>query len=612
MQEKQFNSQGALLPFLKRLFGYSMQYRKEFYSFIVWAVIVAAMDALFPIVVLQLIDKGITPQMEALKAAKTAGMVFQPDFRIVYQYGAIYIGLALVLVTGIYQFIKYAGYLQERIIARMRQDMFEKLQKLSFSFYDKNASGWLLARISSDTDRVADVVSWGLLDAAWGVSMATFCIIALLWYSWKLAIVIIISIPIMLLASIRLRVLVLKYSRESRKINSEITANYTEHINGVQTIKTSAQEERVSSGFSQLSGRMFHASYRSSYYTAMYFPLVIFIGAIASALILWWGGKMTVSETLGGGLTLGVFYAAFEYGKRIFEPISDITKFYATAQSSLSAGERIFSLLDEKVEIEDAPTATSFGAIRGDILFQNVGFYYHAEQPVLKGLDLHIPAGQSIALVGATGEGKSTIVNLVARFYEPKQGVIQIDGQDYTTKTIDSLRRQMGIVLQTPHLFVGTVKENLRYGKLDAQDADLIESLRLVGAEDFITRMEEEVGEGGSRLSMGERQLLSFARAIVANPRIFIMDEATSSIDTLTEAKIQKGIEEMLKGRTSIVIAHRLSTIKHCDRILLIEQGRISEDGSHAALMRLRGKYFRLYTNQLRDEKTAAFLVNSE
>ena len=303
------------------------------------------------------------------------------------------------------------------------------------------------------------------------------------------------------------------------------------------------------------------------------------------------------------GITVGILTASFEYAMRIFFPIVDISMFYAQAQGSLSAGERIFSLLDEAIEIKDEEGASDMGTAKGTFVFDKVSFHYEPSNPVLNEFQLTVPAGQSIALVGPTGEGKSTIINLLCRFYEPKSGKILLDGKDYRSATLRSLRSNMGVVMQTPHLFSGTIRENISYGRRSATDEDIHRALQLVGSPYLIERLDEQVGEGGDKFSMGEKQLISFARAILADPAIFIMDEATSSIDTLTEARIRKGIEKMLEGRTSFIIAHRLSTIKNCDRILVINKGAILEDGSHQELMKQKGKYYRLYTRQLREKR---------
>ncbi|MEM1320130.1 MAG: ABC transporter ATP-binding protein [Bacteroidota bacterium] len=601
MRDQQFTNKKALWPFLLRMFRYSMRYKSWLLTFAFWTVVIAAVDAVFPLVLLGLLDHGVTPQLEALKQAVDSGEAFQPDYSGILFYGIGWILMGILQGIGIFILIKYAGRLQEHLMFDLRRDLFNKLQRLSFSFYDRSASGWLLTRITSDTDRVCEVISWGLLDAIWGICVLLMCLGAMLFYSWKLALVVLIAIPLMLLSSVKLRLLVLKYARESRRINSEITASYNEHINGVSVIKSSGQEQRVSDQFSLLSGRMRQASYRSSYYTAMYRPFVIFTGAIVAAIVIFWGGKMATALPLG--ISIGFLVASIEYATRIFLPIQDISGFYALAQSSLSAGERIFSLLDEKITVKDREGAPPFGTISGDLEFRNLNFAYVEGQPILENFNLKIEAGQSVALVGATGEGKSTIINLVARFYEPTGGQLLIDGVDYMERSIGSLRQQTAIVLQTPHLFAGTIRDNVRYGHLEADDEQLIKALRQAGGEGFIDRLDEEVGEGGERLSEGEKQLISFARAILAAPRILIMDEATSSIDTLTESRIQQGITRLLEGRTSIIIAHRLSTIKNCDRILLIKRGKIIEDGAHKQLMKQQGAYFQLYTRQMREQQ---------
>jgi ATP-binding cassette subfamily B protein len=437
--------------------------------------------------------------------------------------------------------------------------------------------------------------------------MIIFCVIAMFIYNWKLAIIVTSTIPVLAFIAFRLRMVILRFSREARKYNSEITASFNEHINGVEVNKSMVQEDRVSGEFNVLSGKMRFASYKSAYFSAMFIPLVIFVGSIAAALVIYFGGNMVLASNYG--ISVGTLAAFFGYATVIYEPILDISRFYSQAQNSISAGERIFSLLDTEPAILDCFGADSFGKIRGEIEFENVSFCYEKGKQVLGEFNLYIKAGESIALVGETGGGKSTIINLICRFYEPTGGVIKIDGLDYRNETMKSLRSQFGVVLQTPHLFSGTVRENILYGTESAGEDEIINALELVGAEDFISRLDEEVGEGGENLSMGEKQLISFARAILADPRIFIMDEATSSVDTLTEARIQNGIFSIMEGRTSIIIAHRLSTIKHCNRIIVISKGIIIEEGSHSELMKKKGYYYHLYTRQLREQREKEVLI---
>lgn len=607
LKEERFKTKGALFPFLKRLFTYSLRYRKWVLLFTVFVLIVAAVEAVFPLVWLNLLDNVVVPLTDAYKTSYSSGNRPDIDISGITAYGLIFLGMGLVIAVCVFGFISFAGRIQEFVMYDIRQELFIRLQELSFSFFDKSAVGWLLSRISSDTVKVTELISWGLIEVIWGTGMIIFCVIAMFIYSWKLAIIVTATVPILTVVSFKIRMLILKYSRQARRHNSEITASFNEHINGVEVTKSMVQESRVSREFRGLSEKMRMASYKSAYFSAIYFPLVIFMGSTAAAFVIFYGGNMAIQ--LPPGITVGLLAAFFGYATVMFEPIMDISRFYAQAQNSISAGERIFSLLDTKPAIADLENADEFGRIKGNIEFDNVSFHYETGKPVLKNLNLKIEAGKSVALVGETGGGKSTIINLICRFYEPTGGAVKIDGIDYKSKTMQSLRSQLGVVLQTPHLFSGTVKENIKYGRGEASNEEIVDALKLVGAEDFIERLNEEVGEGGENLSMGEKQLVSFARAVLADPRIFIMDEATSSVDTITEANIQRGISGMMKGRTSIIIAHRLSTIKHCDRILVVHKGKIIEDGSHHELMLKKGYYYNLYTRQLREQREKEVLA---
>jgi ATP-binding cassette subfamily B protein len=599
LKEVKFDKKESIFPFLFRMLKYSMHYRKNLYLFIFFVMLVAGIEALFPIVWMKFLDTVIVPGIES----NNGGNPF--DNSGLVKFFGIYMLLALCLSAFVHLFIKNCGRIQENVMFDIRQDIFRKFQELSFSYYDKSAVGWLMTRITSDTIKVTELISWNFIEVVWGIFMILFCLTAMFIYNWKLAMIVAVTIPILVLVSTKIRELILKYSRESRMYNSIITAAYNEHINGVEVNKSLVQEERASREFEKISQQMKVASYKSAYYNAMFLPLVIFIGSIAAALIIYYGGFMVLTPE--SGVTVGILAAFFGYATLIYEPITDLSRFYSQAQACMSAGERIFTLLDTKPEILDRKDSKEFERINGEIEFENVTFYYEKDKPVLEGIDLKIKAGQSVALVGETGGGKSTFINLICRFYEPKGGKIKIDGIDYMDMTVESLRSQLGVVLQTPHLFSGTIRENIQYGRELASEAEIIEALRLAGGEEFADKLDEDVGEAGESLSLGEKQLISFARAILANPRIFIMDEATSSVDTLTEAKIQNGIHGIMEGRTSLIIAHRLSTIKNCDRILVVKKGKIVEDGTHRELMKKKGYYYQLYTKQLRDEKEKEF-----
>ncbi|MBX7042215.1 MAG: ABC transporter ATP-binding protein/permease [Ignavibacteria bacterium] len=601
LKDKEFSTKGALLPFLRRIFGYSFRYKKWMAGFITFVLLVSLVEAVTPLVWLNLLDHAIVPLVEQYRPLHTAGTAPEPDLGPLTKYILILLGLGFVLSASVFMFINYAGKIQEYVMFDIRQDLFRRLQELSFSFYDKSAAGWLMSRISSDTVKVTELLSWAFVECIWGFGMIVFCLSAMFIYNWKLASIVSVTIPVLMIVSFKIRQLILLYSRKSRKFNSEITASFNEHITGVEVNKSTVQESRASGEFRSLSENMRAASFKSEFYSALYQPLVIFGGSVAAAFVLYYGGRMAVQ--MPPEITVGMLAAFFAYATLIYEPILDISRFYSHAQGSLSAGERIFSLLDTRPAIRDSEGATDFEHIEGEIEFENVSFSYEKGKTVFEGLDLKIKAGTSVALVGETGGGKSSIINLICRFYEPTGGTVKIDGVDYKTRTLKSLRSRIGVVLQTPHLFSGTVRENIRYGRSEADDAEVVHSLKLIGADEFIERLDEEAGEGGENLSLGEKQLISFARAVLADPRIFIMDEATSSVDTITEARIQSGIHEIMKNRTSVVIAHRLSTIKSCDRILVIRKGKIIEDGNHHELMHKKGHYYSLYTRQLREQR---------
>jgi len=578
----------ALWPFVKRIFVIAMKHKQYFWLLAGLTLICAVLEALIPLVWQSYIDEWITPAVEASKAGET---VMTEGF---WRYAGYYVALFLGVAASVAGFVLAAGRLQELVIYDLRNEMFARLQRLSYSFYDQNSIGHLSIRLTSDVTKVSRIVAWGLIDVLFGVFLIITSLIGMFSFNWKLSLVVLLTIPALLFLAIRVRMLLITYARRARKAYSEMAAYLTEHINGVEVNKATVQEGRVSRQFEEVTEKFRFASTRGAYFASLYHPIVVMCGSVAAALVIYMGGHLTLSAV--GGISVGVLAAFFSYSRMIFDPIFDITRYYASMQDSLSAGERIFSLIDAPIDIKDeAHVSEAYGIIRGDIRFEKVDFHYTPEKPILQAFDLHIPAGQSVALVGATGSGKTTISNLVARFYEPKSGKVRIDGISLHDRTLESYRKQLGVILQTPHLFSGTIRENLKYGKLDATDQEIRHALSTIGATQFVDRLDDQVGEEGNSLSLGEKQLLSFARALLKNPRILIMDEATSSVDTLAELQIQRGVEQMIQGRTAIIIAHRLSTIRNCDRILVIEGGKIVEDGSHAELMNAKGHYHHLY-----------------
>jgi ATP-binding cassette, subfamily B, bacterial len=517
-----------------------------------------------------------------------------------YQLLVVYGGIYLLQAAVVFGFIYLAGALGEKLKYDLGRAMFNRLQELSFSYFDRTPVGWIMSRVTSDTNRVAEMVSWGFLDTVWGVVRILSAFGFMLIINWRLALLVILIIPVLVIVAAEFKKRILTEYRQVRKMNSKITGAYNENITGVRVAKALVREQQNLREFSYLTTEMYQAGFRAAWLSALFLPVVQLISAVAIGLIAWYGGL----QVQVGGMTIGGIQAFVSYVTFMLWPIQEMARVYAEMQQAIASGERVFSLIDSEPEVKDRPGAIEPETLWGDIEFENVEFYYEADKPVLRDLTLRIHAGETIALVGPTGAGKSTIVNLVARFYEPKKGRICINGLDYTEYSLHAIQSRLGIVLQAPHLFSGTVRENIRYGRLDAGDDEIIEAAKLAGAHDFIVTLEEgyesEVGEGGNLLSVGQKQLISLARAVLARPQIFIMDEATSSVDTLTEALIQKGMETLLRNCTSFVIAHRLSTIKRADRILVIQDGGIAEMGSHAELIRARGHYYQLYTRQFR------------
>jgi ATP-binding cassette subfamily B protein len=514
--------------------------------------------------------------------------------------------IMLAQAVGVYGMIVFAGVLGERVQYDLRKKMFNHLQELSFSYYDKTPVGWIMARVTSDSGRIAGLITWGMNDVCWAVTNIITSTIFMFLINWRLALIIFITIPFLLVVAVQFKNRIVGEYRKVRRLNSKITAAYNENISGVRVVKALCREEKNLAEFSRLTGDMRAAGFRAAWLSALFLPIVQIISAVAVGAIVWFGGL----QAEWGFISVGGIQAFLGYVTFMMWPIQDLARVYADMQQSIASAERTFSLIDAVPEIVDTPAALAQGSatasIAGDIEFDRVAFHYQEGKPVLRNFTLHVKQGETIALVGPTGGGKSTIVNLICRFYEPQGGEIRIAHRNARELPLHAIQSRIGMVLQTPHLFSGTVRENIRYGRLEAADGEIEDAARMAGAHDFIMRLERaydsEVGEGGNRLSVGQKQLISLARAILARPEIFIMDEATSSVDTLTESLIQKGMETLMRGRTSFIIAHRLSTIKRANRIVMIDGGRIAEMGTHGELIHARGHYYDLYTRQFRHE----------
>ena len=536
-------------------------------------------------------------------------------------FSAIYLGLLAIQVAAIFGFQIQSGRVETGTCYTIRKQGFQKLQELPFSYYDRMPVGYLMSRLTNDTQRLGDTIGWSILDLCWGAVFLVSCTVQMLVLNWQLTLVILLVLPPLAVISWKFQKGILESYRQVRKRNSQITAGFNEGINGAKTTKTLVREDLNIQEFNAVSADMKKASVRAATLSALFLHIVVSIGSLGTAYALWQGGSSIIKgvEIMGTVMTIGTLQVFVNYTVSFFQPARDIARIFAELQSSQAAAERVVSLLETEPDIVDSPEVEAvFGdnfhpkkenwpKLIGDIDFEDVTFRYKDGEQVLEHFNLHVDHGQTIALVGETGSGKSTIVNLICRFYEPTEGRILIDGADYRTRSQLWLQSNLGYVLQSPHLFSGTVADNIRYGRPDATIEEVQTAARMVGAEDFILAMKDgfnaNVGEGGNRLSTGQKQLISFARAILTNPSIFVLDEATSSVDTETEQLIQNAIQTVLEGRTSFIIAHRLSTIRSADRILVIQNGSITEDGTHRQLIAKQGYYYQLYTNQFQEEQ---------
>lgn len=597
-QEQEYKK-GFDLSLWRKLLGYAKECRKHLWILVGVMVLVAAVDAIYPLLSRYAIDHFVTP-------GTTEGLGL---------FAVAYALIVMVQIVNIWIFFRISGKVEVGLCYNIREKGFLNLQRLSFSYYDKTPVGWLMARMISDIQRLADIMAWGFVNIFWGIAMMIFVVVVMFVLNWKLALLTLAVVPVLVVISIYFQTRILGGYRKVRKHNSEVTGAINEGIMGAATTKTLVREDQNLTEYRQLTGKLCNASVHTAIISSVYLPIVMSLGSIATAFALWQGGV----QVMVGAVSLGTMAAFINYTVKLFEPIQEIARTFAEMQHAQASAERVMTMIETTPDIVDEEevigkygNAFTEGSepvedIRGHVIFENVSFRYKEGEWILKDFNLEVQPGETVALVGETGSGKSTIVNMVCRFYEPTEGRILIDGVDYRERSQYWLQSRLGYVLQSPHLFSGTIRDNIRYGRLDASGEEIVEAAKLARAHEFITELKEgydtPVGEGGALLSTGQKQLISFARAIIADPRILVLDEATSSIDTQTEHLIQQAIAQVLRGRTSFIIAHRLSTIRDADRILVVRGGKVVEAGNHAELMRLHGYYHKLYTYQYIEER---------
>jgi ATP-binding cassette subfamily B protein/subfamily B ATP-binding cassette protein MsbA len=497
------------------------------------------------------------------------------------------------------------AFVGTKVVADIRGHLFRHLHNLSLNFHNNYSVGRLMSRLISDVGIMQDFVTWSITGLARSSFLLLGIIVAMLVLNWQLALVTFAVLPLVFLLTNYWRTHVRDAYRATRQRLSLINGYLNESISGIRVTKSFTREDLNYRHFDDLNRSYFDANVQATRLSAIFFPGIDFLGSVATALVVGIGGWLV----LGDILTAGTLVAFILYVDRFFEPIRELAQRYNTFQATMAASERLFNLLDTSPDLTDAHKAYPLPAIQGRVEFGNVSFGYKDGEPVLCELSLQAEPGQRIALVGETGAGKSTIIRLLARFFDVTKGVVKVDGHDIRQVSQASLRAQLGIVLQDSFLFTGTIADNIRYGQLEATDQDVIGAAKAVGAHDFIAKLpggyQTEVGENGVNLSVGQRQLMSFARALLADPRILILDEATSSVDTTTEKQIQQAIDHLMEGRTSFVIAHRLSTIINADKIVVLDQGQIVEMGTHAELLTKKERYYQLYTMQWAQAETA-------
>lgn len=591
-----------------KMFPFFKPYRKYFMITLGLNIFLAGVDVLTPLFQSYAIDHFIVPN----------------TLQGIGVFAAAYVGMIVMQTVSVYWSVHAATTIEMCVGKDLKWAQFKHLQTLSFSYYNTTPVGYIHARVMSDTLKIASVVAWGLVDMFWAFLYVVSVFIIMFFLNARLALILLVIVPCIAVLTVVFQNKILYWNRRVRKINSQITSAYNEGITGVRTSKSMGIEKENEDAFSGRTSDMYQAAGRAAKLNAIYIPLILLCGSSAAAFVLYRGGYMVQEDLIRLG-TLSVFIS---YAVVIFEPIQQLARLLADLISCQANIERVMDLLEQTPNVTDRaeviekygdhfqPKKENWEKIKGDIVFEDVSFRYpDGKEYVLEHFNLHVPAGMNVAIVGETGAGKSTLVNLVGRFFEPTAGRILIDGVDYRERSQLWLHSQIGYVLQNPHLFSGTVRENIRYGRLDATDAEVEEAARSVSADEVVRKLKDgydsDVGESGGRLSTGEKQLLSFARAILADPAIFVLDEATSSIDTATEQLIQKATQKLLKGHTSFVIAHRLSTIRNADLILVVKDGKVIEQGTHEELLARQGYYRNLYDKQFEEEEARRIFEGS-
>lgn len=564
----------------RRLFSYMKPYAKQLLPLIGLLTILGTVTKLtVPYLTSQAIDKAIAPK---------DGL---PSLSLLYILASSIVVLYLIQwVAGIYR-IKYTNIIGQRVIYDIRSDLFKHIQKLSFNFFDKRPAGSVLVRVTNDVNSLQDLFTNGVVNLMIDCVQLVGIVIILLVINWKLGLAVMITVPIMFLISTKLRKKIRYAWQDVRMKNSRINSHLNESIQGIRVTQAYTQEHENMRYFDNMNMDSKKSWDKASAMNQMFGPLIEITGGAGTFILFVLGTHLIQS----GELTIGLLVAFSNYVGNFWDPINRLGQMYNQLLVAMASSERIFEFIDEEPNIADKPDARPLPAIHGDIKFDHIVFEYEQGRQALKGISLDVKSGQSVALVGHTGSGKSTIINLLSRFYDVTDGAITIDGYDIRDVTVQSLRSQISVVLQDTFIFSGTIRDNIRFGRLDATDEEVEEVAKSVDAHDFIMKLpkgyDTEVEERGSALSMGQRQLLSFARALLANPRILILDEATASIDTETELKIQEALKVLLEGRTSFIVAHRLSTIRNADLIVVLDHGEIKETGTHAQLMEHQGIY---------------------